>query len=155
MKLSTDFTDYTERRRLFFISLCNLWMVFLFTSSSFAQAPPGPSSPLYGARPAHGNPATGLPEALQEVRIEQKLDQQLPLDLVFRDESGQQVKLGQYFGRKPVVPKRRCARPMSRVQTHVQSRPVSKQAQATSRRRLWIRRKINTSSCATSRRAKT
>jgi protein SCO1/2 len=27
----------------------------------------------------------------------------LPLDLVFRDESGQQVKLGQYFGQKPVV----------------------------------------------------
>ncbi|HEV8202627.1 MAG TPA: SCO family protein [Pyrinomonadaceae bacterium] len=44
-----------------------------------------------------------MPTALREVRIEQKLDQQLPLDLVFRDESGQQVKLGQYFGKKPVV----------------------------------------------------
>ena len=71
--------------------------------SAFAQAPPGPSSPLYGARPETGNPSTGLPTALQEVRIEQKLDQQLPLDLVFRDESGQQVKLGKYFGKKPVV----------------------------------------------------
>ena len=27
----------------------------------------------------------------------------MPLDLVFRDESGQEVKLGQYFGKKPVV----------------------------------------------------
>jgi protein SCO1/2 len=27
----------------------------------------------------------------------------LPLDLVFNDENGQQVKLGQYFGKKPVV----------------------------------------------------
>ncbi len=81
-----------------------LVMCFLLGSSSaFSQAPPGPSSPLYGARPEHGNPATGLPTALQEVRIEQKLDQQLPLDLVFRDESGQEVKLGQYFGKKPVV----------------------------------------------------
>ena len=69
----------------------------------FAQAPPGPSSPLYGARPEHGNPSTGLPTALRDVRIEQKLDQQLPLDLVFRDEAGQQVTLGQYFGKKPVV----------------------------------------------------
>lgn len=68
-----------------------------------AQSPPGPSSPLYGARPASGNPSTGLPAPLQEVRIEQKLDQQLPLDLVFRDESGREVKLGQYFGQKPVV----------------------------------------------------
>jgi protein SCO1/2 len=44
-----------------------------------------------------------LPTALREVRIEQKLDQQLPLDLVFRDEDGQPVELGQYFGHKPVV----------------------------------------------------
>jgi len=68
-----------------------------------AQAPPGPRSPLYGARPETGNPSTGLPAALQEVRIEQKLDQQLPLELVFRDENGQEVKLGQYFGKKPIA----------------------------------------------------
>lgn len=86
-------------------SICVLlWMVLLFAATNaFAQAPPGPSSPLYGARPSAGNPSTGLPTALKDVRIEQKLDQQLPLDLVFRDESGQEVKLGQYFGRKPVV----------------------------------------------------
>jgi len=73
------------------------------TAAVFAQKPPGPSSPLYGARPSAGNPSTGLPTALRDVRIEQKLNQQLPLDLVFRDESGQPVKLGQYFGKKPVV----------------------------------------------------
>jgi protein SCO1/2 len=73
-------------------------------SPLFAQGrQPGPSSPLYGARPSSGNPSTGLPTALHDVRIEQKLDQQLPLDLVFRDESGQDVKLGKYFGQKPVV----------------------------------------------------
>ena len=86
------------------VHLCNLWLILLFACSFvFAQAPPGPSSPLYGARPSSGNPSTGLPAALQEVRIDQKLDQQLPLDLVFRDESGAPVKLGQYFGKKPVV----------------------------------------------------
>ena len=67
------------------------------------QRPPGPSSPLYGARPETGNVSTGLPVALRDVGIEQKLDHQLPLDLVFRDEAGQSVKLGQYFGQKPVV----------------------------------------------------
>lgn len=73
-------------------------------SPAFAQLrQPGPSSPLYGARPSAGNPSTGLPTALREVRIDQKLNQQLPLDLVFRDESGEQVKLGKYFGQKPVV----------------------------------------------------
>ena len=86
------------------VYLCNLWIVFfLAASSAFAQGPPGPSSPLYGARPESGNPSTGLPSALKEVRIEQKLGNQLPLDLNFRDESGQKVKLGQYFGKKPVA----------------------------------------------------
>jgi len=102
---STDSADFTDRgRRSAFFYLCNLWMVLLFgASTALAQAPPGPSSPLYGARPSAGNPSTGLPAALKEVRIEQKLDQQLPLDLVFRDENDQEVKLGQYFGKKPVV----------------------------------------------------
>jgi protein SCO1/2 len=84
------------------VLLLIFWLALAWTNVS-AQSPPGPSSPLYGARPSSGNPSTGLPEALQEVRIEQKLDQQLPLDLVFRDESGREVKLGQYFGEKPVV----------------------------------------------------
>src|SRR6185369_8687540 len=84
--------------------LCHLWLVLLLSATAFAQpGGPGPSSPLYGARPESGNPSTGLPTALRDVRIEQKLNQQLPLDLVFRDESGAQVKLGQYFGQKPVV----------------------------------------------------
>ena len=88
-------------------SICfYLCVVFVFgVSSVFAQpGVPGPSSPLYGARTTDpGSPSTGLPTALRDIKIEQKLDQQLPLDLVFRDESGQQVKLGQYFGAKPVV----------------------------------------------------
>ena len=80
-------------------------VVCLGTASPvFAQLnQPGPSSPLYGARPSTGSPSTGLPTALRDVRIEQKLNQQLPLDLVFRDENGEQVKLGNYFGHKPVV----------------------------------------------------
>jgi protein SCO1 len=37
------------------------------------------------------------------VGIDQKLNEQLPLDLMFRNEKGDLVKLGDYFGRKPVV----------------------------------------------------
>jgi protein SCO1/2 len=40
---------------------------------------------------------------LSKVGIDQKLDSPLPLDLNFRDEEGQQVKLGDYFGKRPVV----------------------------------------------------
>lgn len=43
------------------------------------------------------------PAILREVGIDQKLNTQLPLELVFRDESGQAVPLQQYFGAKPVI----------------------------------------------------
>jgi protein SCO1/2 len=43
------------------------------------------------------------PSPLKEVSIEQKLDSQIPLDAKFRDESGRDVKIGDYFGKRPVV----------------------------------------------------
>ena len=64
---------------------------------------PQPSSPLYGARPETGRVSTGLPPALQKVGIDQRLNEQVPLDAVFKDESGNTVQLGQYFGKRPVV----------------------------------------------------
>jgi protein SCO1/2 len=42
-------------------------------------------------------------EPAPNVGIEQRLDEQVPLDLVFRDEQGKAVKLGAYFGTKPVI----------------------------------------------------
>lgn len=90
------------------LSLRLLTFVLLFAVAGtavnvVAQQPPGPSSPLYGARPSSGTSVNGLPKALNEVKIEQKLNQQLPLDLTFRNESGETVRLGDYFGKKPVV----------------------------------------------------
>jgi protein SCO1/2 len=48
-------------------------------------------------------PANSLPPRLQNVGIEQHLDAQVSPDLVFLDESGKPVKLGDYFGRKPLI----------------------------------------------------
>jgi protein SCO1/2 len=48
-------------------------------------------------------PKDNLPAPLRQVGIDQRLNNQVPLDLVFTDENGQEVRLGQYFGRKPVV----------------------------------------------------
>ncbi len=48
-------------------------------------------------------PATPPPQILNNIEIEQKLNAPVPLDLAFRDENGQAVKLGDYFGKKPVV----------------------------------------------------
>lgn len=64
---------------------------------------PMPSSPLYGARPQAGAVSTGLPPALKSVGIDQKLNEQVPLDAVFKDEQGREVRLGDFFKGKPVV----------------------------------------------------
>ena len=65
---------------------------------ALAQSPlptiPGKSS---------GLAPTKLPDALQEVGIDQKLDAQIPLDLTFTDEQGRRVQLKDYFGKRPVI----------------------------------------------------
>lgn len=54
-----------------------------------------------GAERAPGQ--NGLPPVLRDVGIDQRLNNQVPLDLMFRDETGRAVRLGQYFGRQPVI----------------------------------------------------
>ena len=43
------------------------------------------------------------PELLKDVGVDQKLNDEIPLDLTFRDEHGQTVQLARYFGSKPVI----------------------------------------------------
>lgn len=103
MYTTSHITKYFAARRFQHLLLTICFCLMVVGSSNAQPGPPGPSSPLYGARPETGNVSTGLPTALRDVRIDQKLDQQLPLDLTFRDETGREVKLGQYFGQRPVV----------------------------------------------------
>lgn len=44
-----------------------------------------------------------VPQQLRGIGIDQKLNQQIPLDAMFKDEYGRNVRLGDYFGKKPVV----------------------------------------------------
>src|SRR3984893_2701802 len=48
-------------------------------------------------------PANTRPPRLENVGIEQHLDAPVPPDLTFRDETGKTVKLGDYFGHKPLI----------------------------------------------------
>lgn len=48
-------------------------------------------------------PANARPPQLKQVGIQQRLGQQIPADLVFRNEAGKQVRLGQYLGNGPVI----------------------------------------------------
>jgi protein SCO1/2 len=51
----------------------------------------------------NGTAASQMPLALRNVGFEPELNEQMPLDLAFRDETGKSVMLRDYFGRKPVV----------------------------------------------------
>ncbi len=68
-------------------------MVVLLAISASAQINSGIMSP----------PANTRPSRLQNVGIDQHLDAQIPPDLIFRDETGKSVRLGDYFGRKPLI----------------------------------------------------
>lgn len=48
-------------------------------------------------------PANIRPPGLKNVGIQQNLNGQIPGDLVFRDETGKMVHLGDYFGQKPMI----------------------------------------------------
>jgi protein SCO1 len=43
------------------------------------------------------------PPGLKDVGIQQNLNQQIPPDLMFTDDMGRKVKLGDYFGQKPLI----------------------------------------------------
>jgi protein SCO1/2 len=64
------------------------------------------SSPLYSPRyyePSAGV-SDGMPDALKDIGIEQRLGERLPLETVLKDENGQPVKLGTYFEKgRPVI----------------------------------------------------
>ena len=60
-----------------------------------------PNAP--GLQPSPTATSTQTPTVLSKVSFEQRLNTQLPLDLRFRDEDGRSVRLGNYFGKRPVV----------------------------------------------------
>jgi protein SCO1/2 len=70
-----------------------LFVLLLLVSSAWGQMNNGVMSP----------PANTRPPRLENVGIEQHLDAQVPPDLTFRDETGKTVRLGDYFGRKPLI----------------------------------------------------
>jgi protein SCO1 len=57
----------------------------------------------YGDKESGENTGDQLPQVLQKVGVSQHLNQQLPLDAAFVDETGKPVKLGDYFGKKPAI----------------------------------------------------
>lgn len=72
----------------------------MYTAAALAQQQPG--MPGSVSEPS-GVPASVVPAQLDGVGFQQRLNELLPLDARFRDERGRDVRLGDYFGRRPVV----------------------------------------------------
>jgi protein SCO1 len=68
-------------------------------SSLLAVASAGASTPLTYPGPSSNE----KPPLLREIGFDQKLGDALPLDAPFVDETGAPVRLGDYFGKRPVV----------------------------------------------------
>lgn len=85
----------TSRRRVLTMCATAVLVVAAVVSPSAQRNLPGSSAP--------GQPAMAPLPILKDVRIDQKLDSAVPLDLPFVDEYGKDVTLGQYFGARPAV----------------------------------------------------
>ncbi len=79
--------------------------ILALVAAAAVWAQPGQPAPAQPSamRDPNSKPAP-LPPGLQGVTVEQKLNDQVPLDLVFRDEFGRSLPLSTYFsGNKPVI----------------------------------------------------
>jgi protein SCO1/2 len=74
---------------------------FVLPRQAAGQMAGGPATAGYKQEP--GVVSTALPAALREIGFDQNIGQQLPLDTTFRNEAGATVRLGDYFGKRPVV----------------------------------------------------
>ncbi|HUR22187.1 MAG TPA: SCO family protein [Vicinamibacterales bacterium] len=84
------------RRRLFLACATAVMAVLPVVSPSAQRPLPGSSAP--------GQPAMAPLAILKDVRIDQKMDAPVPLDLPFVDEYGKDVTLAKYFdGSRPAV----------------------------------------------------
>jgi protein SCO1/2 len=57
----------------------------------------------YGDKQSGENAGDQLPQVLQKVGVSQHLNQPLPLNAAFVDETGKTVTLGDYFGKRPAI----------------------------------------------------
>jgi protein SCO1 len=87
-------------------SVSSVVIILVIATSLFSAARSSAQmagAPTAGYKQEPGAVASSVPAPLREIGFDQHLDQVLPLDTPFTDERGQTVRLGQYFGSKPVV----------------------------------------------------
>jgi protein SCO1/2 len=95
--------SFTKAGRTRRVTLRAPVFVFLLLPFAFLLSP-SRASAQYDQPPVGPAPTGKSDQILKQVGIEQRLNSQIPLDLTFRDETGREVRLGEYFkGDKPVL----------------------------------------------------
>jgi protein SCO1/2 len=84
-------------------SFRNTTAALALAAAMVAAAVPVHAQPLRPGSEEPGDPAKSKPGLLKQVGIDQRLNDQVPLDLMFKDETGRDVRLGEFFGKRPVV----------------------------------------------------
>ena len=91
-------TQGSARRRLGRLATVTIALAAcLSTAGAMAQV----SS--YGDKQGGENAGDQLPQVLQKVGVAQHLNQQLPMNATFLDETGKPVVIGDYLGRRPAI----------------------------------------------------
>src|SRR5262249_44386242 len=91
----------TTCRERSFLHLFVLSVTLSLTMTSAAAQTSGASAAGYQRQGTISS--SGVPRQLREVGFDQNLDALVPLDIPFVDERGRGVRLGDYFGARPVV----------------------------------------------------
>lgn len=86
-------TERTEKYNLFSVSSATLWLGLRCCLAAVIAA-------LALVGPAQ---AQSITDVMRDVKLQQRLNEQLPLRTPFRDETGGSVLLQDYFGQRPVV----------------------------------------------------
>jgi protein SCO1/2 len=83
------------------MKVCKRIVACLFAAFLAVSGNVSAQGPLPQQEP--GDPATARPGLLAKIGIDQRLNERVPLDLAFVDETGRDVKLRDYFGKRPVL----------------------------------------------------
>ena len=84
-------------------------VVASFITAAFLSSAAAPVSAQMSGAPAAGYKrepgmvSSAVPAPLRDIGFDQNIDGRVPLDTLFRDETGRSVRLGDYFGRRAVV----------------------------------------------------
>jgi protein SCO1/2 len=95
---STQSSQNPQRRLWWFFSACCAISALIVVDGQMASAPS-----VAGYKREPGMVSSAMPEVLRGIGFDQNIGQQVPLDTAFRDEAGRPVRLGDYFGKRPVV----------------------------------------------------